>query len=100
MKWFQGAVVLVAAAHFFNMLANSRLFEKFAYGDNGWPLTVDSLLDRGLNPVTDFGYFYGLLTLLVDRALFSVFGRKPDVLIALFGVCALVVALGMARLVR
>ena len=100
MKWFQGAVVLVAAAHFFNMLANSRLFEKFAYGDNGWPLTVDSLLDQGLNPVTDFGYFYGLLTLLVDRAVFAIFGRKPDVLIGLYGVCALVVAIGLARLVR
>jgi len=97
MKVFPAALLIVAAAHFFNMLANSRLFARFAFGDNGWPLVVDGLLDDGLNPVTDFGYFYGLLTLVVDRAFFAVFGRTPDATIGFYGVCALAVAIGMAR---
>jgi hypothetical protein len=97
MKWLSGAVVLVAAAHFLNLLASSRLFTKFAFGDNGWALTTDALLDAGLQPVTDFGYFYGLLTLMIDRALFAIFGRTPDVTIGLYAVCTLGVAVGMAR---
>ena len=97
MKWLQGAVVLVAAAHFLNMLANSMLFAKFAFGDNGWPLTTDALLDDGLNPVADFGYFYGLLTLVVDRAAFALFGRTPNTVMGIYAICTLAVAIGMAR---
>src|SRR5438876_481197 len=97
MKLCHGAVVLVVGAHFVNMLPNSMLFARFAFGDNGWPLTVDQLLDGQLNPVTDFGYFYGLLTLLVDRAAFAMFGRTPNTVIGIYAVCTLAGAIGIAR---
>lgn len=100
MRWFQAAVLIVTAAHFVNLLPTSLNFERFAFGDCGWPLTVDALLDRGLTPTADFAYFYGLLTLLVDRAAFTVFGRTPETVVGLYGVCALVIALGAARTMR
>ena len=99
MKWLQAAVLLVAAAHFVNLLPVTLNFDRFAFGDCGWPLAVDALMtDDGLKPVTDFGYFYGLLTLVVDRAAFAVFGRTPGTVVGLYGVCALGIAVGAVRI--
>jgi hypothetical protein len=97
MKWLQAAVLIVAAAHFVNLLPTSLGFERFAFGDSGWSLTVDSLLDEGQTPTTDFAYFYGLLTLLIDRAAFALFGRTPETVVELYGICALAIAIGAAR---
>jgi hypothetical protein len=97
MRWFQAAVLVVTAAHFANLLPTLLNFQRFAFGDCGWPLTVDTLLDEGLAPTTDFAYFYGLLTLIVDRAAFAVFGRTPQTVVGIQAVCALAVAVGAAR---
>lgn len=101
-RWFSGgpvgaAVLLITAAHFVNLLPTSLNFPRFAFGDCGWPLSVDVLLSEGQKPVTDFGYFYGLLTLLIDRAVFAVFGRTPEAVVGIYGVCALATAFGAAR---
>src|SRR5262249_35699348 len=47
--------------------------------------------------VRDFGYFYGLLTLLFDRLVFAVFGRTPQVVVGIDAVCAALVTVGIAR---
>jgi len=66
--------------------------------DCGWPLAVDALMtDEGRKPVVDFSYFYGLLTLLIDRAAFAIFGRTPQTVVGLYGVCALAIAIGAVR---
>jgi hypothetical protein len=97
MKWLPAAVLLVTAVHFVNLLPTSLNFGRFAFGDCGWPLTVDAMLDDGLAPVTDFAYFYGLFTLVIDRVLFACLGRSPEVVVVLYGVCTLAVAIGAVR---
>jgi hypothetical protein len=100
MKWLQAAVLLVTAAHFVNLFPTLLNFERFAFGDCGWSLTVDALLDEGQQPVIDFAYFYGLLTLLVDRVAFALFGRTPETVVGFYAVCALAVAIGIIRTMR
>lgn len=88
---------VLAAASFAGSLPNILGFDRFAFGDEGWALTVDEMLDEGQKPVTDFGYFYGLLTLLIDRALFAAAGRTPEAVAGLYAACALLVTVGIAR---
>jgi hypothetical protein len=97
MKWSQAAVVLVTAVHFANTLPTNLSFSRFAFGDNGWPLTTQAMWGEGDWPVRDFGYFYGLLTLVVNHAWFAVFGRTPEAVVALYGVCGLATAIGVVR---
>jgi hypothetical protein len=100
MRWLPLAVPVVAAVHFAHLLPTTLNFSRFAFGDSGWALTTDALLDAGRAPVADFGYFYGLLTLLIDRAVFAVFGRTPGAVVGLYAACALAVAVGIARVMR
>jgi len=44
-------------------------FYKFGFHDEGSNLTAHYLLSRGFSPTVDFGYPYGLLALVVNRAL-------------------------------
>lgn len=88
---------LLAAANFVGAWPRTLGFDQFAFGDTGWALTVDAMLDDGLKPVADFGYFYGLLTLVIDRAVFAVAGRTPWAVGGLYAVCALLVTVGIAR---
>jgi hypothetical protein len=88
---------LLAGLSFAGSFTNTLGFDRYAFGDKGWPLTVDVMLEEGQVPVRDFGYFYGLLTLLFDRALFAAFGRTPQALAAVDGVCAALVTLGIVR---
>lgn len=92
------AVLIVAAAHFFNQLPVLLNFDRFAFGDNGWPLVTDSMVfeDRQV-PTKDFAYFYGLLTLLIDHIWFALFGRTPEAVVGLYAVCSLAIAVGAAR---
>jgi len=99
MNWRFAAVMLIAAAHFLNLLPTLLNFDRFAFGDNGWPLTVDVLIaEEHRTPTADFAYYYGLLVLLVDRIAFALFGRTPETIVGLYAVCALAVAIGAARL--
>jgi len=62
--------------------------QPYLFFDSGWALTTDELLRDGLVPTCDFAYFYGLLTLVVDRAWFAVFGATPFAQGGLCLVCA------------
>lgn len=75
-------------------------FARFAFGDAGWAVTVDRLLDDGLVPTKDFAYFYGLLTLVVDRGMFALFGASAETVGGLFVVCAALQGFGVWRLAR
>jgi hypothetical protein len=72
-------------------------FHTFAVMDQGTNLTVQRLLDRGLTPTIDFGYQYGLLTLLIGRSWFALLGRTPEAYAAAMLVIDLLIAWGLAR---
>lgn len=91
------AVLVLTVAFILGTLPGSLRFNRYAFWDGGWPLTTDVLLDEGQRPVHDFGYFYGTLTLLIDRAVFKLFGRSPETLNVLYCVCTLLVAVGIVR---
>lgn len=86
-----------------------QYFPYHAFGDQGWALTTNRLLDDGLVPTRDFGYTYGLLSLVVNRAVFALFGATPLVtaglilggtLVMVAGVWRIVAALELALLPR
>ena len=52
-------------------------FELFLTMDYGANLSLQRLLDQGLQPTSDFFYPYGLLPLLFGRAWFGLFGLTP-----------------------
>src|SRR5262249_15250991 len=56
-----------------------------------------ALLDDGLVPTRDFGYFYGLLALPIDRAWFAIFGRTPAATAGLTALGSAFLALGLIR---
>lgn len=99
MIWRQAAIVLVTVLQLVALMPTLFFFERFAFGDCGWPLTTDALLAEHPDwvPSRDFTYFYGLLTLPVDRAVFAVFGRRPEAVVGIFAFCALAIAFGAAR---
>ena len=72
-------------------------FNSFVHMDQGANLTVQRLLDRGRVPITDFGYQYGLATLLIGRAWFALFGRTPVAYAGAMVVVDLLIAWGLAR---
>lgn len=72
-------------------------FAVMSFGDAGWPLAVDALLDDGLVPTRDFGYFYGLLALAIDRAWFALAGRTPEAVAALTALGSFGIAMGLLR---
>lgn len=99
MNWRTAAVLAMAAAQFINLFPTLLNFDRFAFGDCGWALTVDHLtVDDHQKPVTDFAYFYGLLTLLVDRGAFAIFGRTPLTVIGIYAVCSFAIAISTARI--
>jgi hypothetical protein len=57
--------------------------ENFGFLDVGSSLTVDVFLGRHLRPAIDFGYIYGLLPVLVQHVLATLFGRGPWIIIGL-----------------
>jgi hypothetical protein len=71
------AVWVVSAAWVVLQLPYGYGLASYLYYDSGWALSTDALLSEGLVPTQDFAYFYGLLTLLIDRAWFAVFGATP-----------------------
>jgi hypothetical protein len=49
-------------------------FQNFIIRDTGSFRYVNTLLDMGLRPSVDFGFYYGMLGLMVQRIAFAVFG--------------------------
>ncbi len=72
-------------------------FYKFAFHDEGSNLTVRFLLAHRLRPAVDFGYFYGLLTLLIERMWFAIAGMTPFAYQGAMLVAGLAMAWGFAR---
>ncbi|HXD89329.1 MAG TPA: hypothetical protein VN641_22745 [Urbifossiella sp.] len=94
---FPFALLVLAALSFLRYLPDLLAFPVVMFGDAGWPLAVDAMLDDGLVPTRDFGYFYGLLALAIDRVWFVVAGRTPEAAVALMAVGSLGIAIGMLR---
>jgi hypothetical protein len=96
-RWFPAAVAVVAAVSFLRCYPPLVAFASVSFGDQGWPLAVDSLLDDGWTPTREFGYFYCLLTLEIDRAWFAAVGRTPWTAAALTAVGTAFLAVGLIR---
>ncbi len=99
MRWRQAAIVIITILQLIALLPTLFFFERFAFGDCGWPLTVSVMMHEHPDwvPAIDFAYFYGLLTLVIDRAAFAVFGPTPETVVGLFAVSALAIAVGAGR---
>ncbi len=97
MRLFAGLLAVVVAAACVGPLPDCFDFYRFLFGDAGWALTTDRLLDDGLVPTRDFAYFYGLLTLSVDRGLFVAFGATPATVGGLMVACGVLIGVGVWR---
>jgi hypothetical protein len=64
-------------------------FRTFAFLDPGSGLVADRLVVRGFAPAIDFGYYHGLLPLMLDRLWFTIFGTGPQAYIAFRAVIAI-----------
>jgi hypothetical protein len=73
-------------------------FDANAFGDRGDFLTICYLVRHGSRPAIDFGYHWGLLPIMLGRAWFAIFGSTPQAHEAAMVVCAIVVAVGIARM--
>jgi len=71
--------------------------QTFVFYDPGSVLRADSLLARGLSPTIDFGYSYGMLSLLFGRVLFALGGRTPAMYLVGTWLLEILIALGLAR---
>ena len=72
-------------------------FEYFAFGDQGANLKFHVLMDQGRRPLVDFGYAYGMLSPLMERPWFWLFGKTPA---AYFGggfIATMFMGWGLAR---
>jgi hypothetical protein len=72
-------------------------FQTFVLYDPGATLRADALLAQGLSPTIDFGYSYGMLSLLYGRLLFALGGRTPAMYLFGTWLMELLIALGLAR---
>ncbi len=73
-------------------------FSTFVFYDPGSFLCVDWLVAQRFIPTIDFGYPYGLLSLIFGRAAFELIGRTPATYLAATLLLDSVAALGLARL--
>src|SRR5262249_36601849 len=94
-----GLALLLAAEEVALAAFNSpnERFTRVAYNDSEPDLSIQAMTARGLRPTVDFGYIYGLLPLLVNRAWYGAFGASPAAFRALTLACDLALAWGMAR---
>ncbi len=94
------AVWLVAAFSVARYLPHLISLVAVTVGDPGWPLAVDALVGDGLVPTVDFGYFYGLLTIAIDRGWFAMCGRTPAAVAALTVLGCALLTQGLLRFAR
>jgi hypothetical protein len=73
-------------------------FDANAFGDRGDFLSISYLVGHGSRPAIDFGYHWGLVSIMLARAWFAVFGATPQANEAVMVVGALLVAVGVARM--
>jgi hypothetical protein len=87
-----------AAAYAAAKWPHQMYLDRYAFEDPGATLTADWLVAEGWLPGRDFNYLYGLLTLLVGRAVFGVFGGTPGVYAVVTSLMAVGIAAGLARM--
>lgn len=98
--WMIG-FALLTGANFLRLLPIVLGFHFFLIADPGWSLATDAeWADRGAIPTQDFSYFYGLLTLVIDRGWFALVGRTPQAVAALYGLCNGLAVLGLLQFGR
>jgi hypothetical protein len=73
-------------------------FDANAFGDRGDFLSIAYLVGHGSRPAIDFGYHWGLLPIMLAQAWFALFGATAQANEAIMVICALMVAVGMARM--
>lgn len=73
-------------------------FTNFAFWDWGGYLVAHALLRHGLQPISDFGWQYGLLPLLLQEIWFGYFGAGPVSFLSISLCCSLWFALAMGWL--
>jgi hypothetical protein len=73
-------------------------FDANAFGDRGDFLSISNLVGHGSRPAIDFGYHWGLVPIMLAQAWFALFGATPQTNEAVMVVCALLVAIGVARM--
>jgi hypothetical protein len=82
-------------------IPDSMRFSGFAFCDHGSNLALQNLISQNLRPGVDFGYLYGLLSALVGRVWFKIWGLTPwsyqIVMLALNVVCAFALAATYSR---
>jgi hypothetical protein len=82
----------------FLKLADIMSFDRYAFCDTGANLTLQFVTSHGLRPAIDFGYYYGLLPILIGRIWFALTGLTPNAFQALMVACDLVIAWAIARI--
>ncbi len=75
-------------------------FSSYAFNDPGSNLTINYLVSHGYRPLIDFGYPYGLLSLLVNLVWFHAISLTPAGYQAASVLCQLGVACALARTAR
>jgi hypothetical protein len=73
-------------------------FDANAFGDRGDFLSISYLVAHGSRPAIDFGYHWGLVPIMLAQVWFAIFGATPRANEAIMVVCALLVAVGIARM--
>ncbi len=73
-------------------------FFAFAFRDAGSSLMLVKLIQAGQTPVTDFGYAYGLLSVLFSQVWMTVFGINPAAFVSAEYIISLVSCYWFARL--
>jgi hypothetical protein len=73
-------------------------FDANAFGDRGDFLSISYLVAHGSRPGVDFGYHWGLVPIMLAQAWFALFGATPQANEAIMVICAIVVAVAMARM--
>jgi hypothetical protein len=73
-------------------------FDANAFGDRGDFLSISYLVAHGSRPAVDFGYHWGLVPIMLAQAWFALFGATPQANEAIMVICAMVVAVAMARM--
>jgi hypothetical protein len=88
----------ILLASFLFQLPTSYDFSNFVLYDPGTALRVDQLIARGYQPTLDFGFPYGLISLLVGRVFFAFTGRTPVGYLLFMLAAQILIAFGIARL--
>jgi hypothetical protein len=73
-------------------------FDANAFGDRGDFLSISYLVAHGSRPAIDFGYHWGLAPIMLAQLWFGLFGATVRANEAIMVVCALMVAIGIARM--